>query len=454
MGQDQNALYHEQDGNLVLFKRPRSPFYYCRVKLPTNGRWKKFSTKTEDFDKALEVARREFTSIQIKLEEGIVLESRRFRDVANLAIQEMQEQLDVHQGKVTYHDYIRLIKLMIDFFGNKYISRITHADIHEFLKTRTEKNGRKLGKSTINNYNASLARVYEVALRNGWVQQNQIYKFKNDGRKTEARPYFTDDEVEALKKFMVEYSKRTTAGGVTWKTVEIRKLLRDYVEFILGTGMRPGTEVEQLKWSHIRIDEKNGKEYFRITIPKAKTKKREIVAQFGIQECLDRLARRFGERNRPDPEVIDEDALPEFSVKDLIGADEYIFRLSDGTFPVDLSGAFDILLDQAKLTLDAHGKKRTLYSLRHTYATQRLVERVDIHTLARAMGTSVKMLEDHYSHLDVWKHAELLSGDGEINREILDRNVTELTKQALQTIRIVNKMKREIKALEDESMTT
>jgi integrase len=40
-----------------------------------------------------------------------------------------------------------------------------------------------------------------------------------------------------------------------------------------------------------------------------------------------------------------------------------------------------------------------LYSLRHTYATAELLSGTDIHTLARQMGTSVSMLERHYSKL-------------------------------------------------------
>ena len=42
---------------------------------------------------------------------------------------------------------------------------------------------------------------------------------------------------------------------------------------------------------------------------------------------------------------------------------------------------------------------RTLYSLRHTYATNELLAGTDIHTLAKQMGTSVAMLEAHYSKL-------------------------------------------------------
>ena len=43
--------------------------------------------------------------------------------------------------------------------------------------------------------------------------------------------------------------------------------------------------------------------------------------------------------------------------------------------------------------------KRTLYSLRHTYATFALLDGMDIHTLAKQLGNSAAMIERHYSKL-------------------------------------------------------
>jgi hypothetical protein len=40
-----------------------------------------------------------------------------------------------------------------------------------------------------------------------------------------------------------------------------------------------------------------------------------------------------------------------------------------------------------------------LACIRHTHATQQLISGTDIHTLAKQMGTSVLMLERHYSKL-------------------------------------------------------
>ena len=55
------------------------------------------------------------------------------------------------------------------------------------------------------------------------------------------------------------------------------------------------------------------------------------------------------------------------------------------------------------------GQYRTLYSLRHTYATAELMSGTDIHTLGRQMGTSVTMLERHYSKLTATMAAERLA---------------------------------------------
>jgi integrase len=57
-------------------------------------------------------------------------------------------------------------------------------------------------------------------------------------------------------------------------------------------------------------------------------------------------------------------------------------------------------------------KHRRIYDLRHTYATWSLAAGVDIFTLARRMGTSVKMIDRTYGHL--------VAGADAYERELLD----------------------------------
>jgi len=77
----------------------------------------------------------------------------------------------------------------------------------------------------------------------------------------------------------------------------------------------------------------------------------------------------------------------------------FVFRSCDGRKPYAFNGLFSRLLRHCELLANNAGQTRTLYSLRHTYATNELLSGTDIHTLAKQMGTSVSMLERHYGKL-------------------------------------------------------
>jgi integrase len=89
--------------------------------------------------------------------------------------------------------------------------------------------------------------------------------------------------------------------------------------------------------------------------------------------------------------------------------DRLIFRLPTGEQISNMENIFRNLMKRSKLMYDSGGQRRTLYSLRHTYATRALAKGVDIHTLARQMGTSVLMIEKHYSKITPMLSAEKLA---------------------------------------------
>jgi hypothetical protein len=87
------------------------------------------------------------------------------------------------------------------------------------------------------------------------------------------------------------------------------------------------------------------------------------------------------------------------------------------------------LLTESNLLISASGSRRSTYCFRHTYATFRLMEGIDVYFLAKQMGTSVKMIEDYYGHITPAKNAErILQGipgwepiaesDGDISRSV------------------------------------
>jgi integrase len=77
---------------------------------------------------------------------------------------------------------------------------------------------------------------------------------------------------------------------------------------------------------------------------------------------------------------------------------------------------FNRMMGRAKLLIDTHtGKKRSLYSLRHFYATHELTKgNVTAYQLAEHMGTSIAMLQTHYGHLDLLKLADKFAGEGSV----------------------------------------
>jgi len=68
----------------------------------------------------------------------------------------------------------------------------------------------------------------------------------------------------------------------------------------------------------------------------------------------------------------------------------------DGTAIQSMKKSFASLLAYAQIPPSRDGMDRTIYSLRHFYATQRLSHETSPFLLAKQMGTSVEMLEKFY----------------------------------------------------------
>jgi integrase len=64
------------------------------------------------------------------------------------------------------------------------------------------------------------------------------------------------------------------------------------------------------------------------------------------------------------------------------------------------------LLTESGLQTSSSDARRSTYCFLHTYATFRLREGVDVYFLAKQMGTSLKMIEDHYGHITPVKNAD------------------------------------------------
>ena len=384
------------DGQITLFKRVNSHKWQTAFKID-NSEIRR-STKKVDKAEASLAALDLYLEAKFRHKNGMPLKTRTFGDIAKLAIAEMVRALAEKRGKTVYKDYIiALNRYLIPFLGGYQINRIDFAVISSYEDWRAEKMGKRPTASSVGTHNSAINKVFDEAIKRGYVAAEKRPFLVNEGVDGKRRPDFT--LAEYVK--MVRGLRTFIASSRDGKTREMRLLLRDYALILANSGIRHGTEADNLCWRHIRFVKERGRDVLLFYVD-GKTGGREIVAR---NNCAAFLA-RIQSRNT---------ALNGMSLKQLLETknDSPVFTLSDGSRTDNLRGTFRIFLKQYGLLKDPRtGQNRTLYSLRHTYATFALTYKrgVDIHLLATQMGTSTLMIERHYSHLIARLRSATLAG--------------------------------------------
>jgi integrase len=279
-----------------------------------------------------------------------------------------------------------LTKYHIPFFDRTYITSIDHQKLADFDAWRIGQMGRTPAQSTLKTHNAALRKVYDEAVIRKWMAPGQVPVLSSAaGVPASRRDYFTSEEIEKIR---AAFPAWITARN-SEKTRRIRELLFFYFNVAVHTGLRPGTEMDNLRWNDIQVR----KDHVVITVRKGKTTlhtgNRHVVGNSIVMDMmLDMLAgaQSVEEVNEAD---LSEDSNP------------LVFEL--------LTRNFTALLKRLKLE-SGSGGKRTLYSLRHTYITHLILDRVPVNVIAKQCGTSAAMIEAHYSHITPLMYAKELAG--------------------------------------------
>lgn len=370
---------------LNIYKRSSDAPYQARIRL-SGGNWHRVTTGERVLENAKDKAMELYYEIRMNKKNNLPPVSRKCSSIAKATIAHMQRDLETGVGKKVYNDYINFInRFFIPFFGRRSISSIGQKLLIEFDEFRAEKLGKYPSASTLNTHNSAMNKVFQVALDNNFVVKSQLPILRNNGKKNSVRPSFTISEYRIIVRRLRDWSKT----GHTNKTRMIRELLRDYVLILANTGMRHGTESLSLKWKHIEWFENDKREKFLQITVDGKTGNRQLIARHSVINHLMRIKSHF--------EDLDDMSLDEILKARL---NEYVFRTRDGQRTNQLDRAFNQFLKQNDMLFGSTSDTgRSLYSLRHFYATIQLQRGRNIHHLARQMGTSVKMLEKHYSKL-------------------------------------------------------
>jgi integrase len=387
-----------------LTRRENSKKWQVHYKIDGLKTWFRKSVQTTDVDKAVQLAERLWMKATFEHEEGRPLISKKFKPVAEVVLRRLEEEIKAGTAKPIAKDYVSAINLyLIPYYGNFNVDNIKPATVSQFHVWRKEKVGRELSGSAQNNHNAAFNLVMDEAVQRGYLSDYHRPSTKNTGAESDRRAEFSHEELETLLK----YSAKFIADGRTDRTKMIRQVLAQaYVPFLAATGIRAGTESENLEWRHIDVEVVNGQPVLHIRLQQGKLGPRNFVAHNSCWRILEVMRQISPDlKDTPLEEVLKQRVA------------EKVFRLSDGTVPDNWNKPFRQMLEDSNLLKSpVTDKERSLYSLRHYYATQRLLEGIPIHDLAQQMGTSVLMIQKHYSHLTplmkATQFAGSLSSDG------------------------------------------
>lgn len=421
---DQDLSQRRINDGLYLYKRSNSKNWQMRIRRVSNE-WIALSCGTKDYDEAVKRAIERQSQMLEAQRDGLVDISKRFADIARLTAKELQQEIDADMAQAVNRDYIQVInRYLIPCLGKYQITQIDHKALLKLEEFRTKTLGRTPSKSTINTHNAALNRIFKTAIQRGFLLPLQLPQLVNRGRKIKSRPYFDKDDYKLVARNLREFAKT----GHKNSTKMLRELLRDYALILANTGMRPGKEAYNLKWNQIArsvaYDQRSPKreqfEYLKFSV-KGKGKSRTLIcrdSQQNVSKPLQRLQSRFSE-------------LKDLNEDKLFSVDEYVFRTSDGKRPKHerLTKAFRLFLTTYDLLKNKEGEERSLYSLRHTYATSQLREGANWDELAVNMGTSVKMLRDHYSSWTPEDNAPQFSGFTATQRKLAAKEHSQIEEQ-------------------------
>lgn len=380
-------------GKLTVYMRPQSAQYQCRFKL-SNNKWHSASTGTDNIEQAKTNALAIYETVKIKTDAGLAIVTKTFKQIALDEIANMSRALDNNTGRRCYRDYIFATnKYLIPFFGKYEVEKITTEMLADFDMWRITEMGKEPMASTKRNHASAYIRVVNLARERGYVGHNRSVPLLDaKGKRSQPRPAFTKEEITEL----LCYTETWQKSSYTERTRQMRTLCIAYIEFLVNTGVRHGTEAMRLRWKHLQWHWIGNKKYLRIWVS-GKTGPRYLIAKHEVIKVLERMMRWH--------------KLDYTNLNGLIEAklDKVIFCLPDNTQISNMENIFRNLMVRSKMRMDSGGLNRTLYSLRHTYATFALAGGIDIHTLAKQMGTSVGMIEKHYSKMTATMAAEKLA---------------------------------------------
>jgi len=353
-------------GKVHVYQRPGSSSnWQCSAYI--NGKNHRASTKEDSLSAAKDFAEDWYLEMRGKQKRGELHNEKTFRRAAEQFLKEYEIITDGQRSPKWVEGNKARIRLHLEpFFGNLPLSQVTAGKLQEYRVHRNEdsKSGKPPAKSTIHDEIVTLRQVMKTAQRHEWIRHLPDFSIPyNTNSKVSHRAWFSPDEYRRL----YEATRKNIKQQRNKNHQRLAAQLHDKILFLANTGIRPD-EANWLEYRDVEIveDDATGETILEI----------QVRGKRGVGYCKSthsavRPFERMMERNQPEP--------------------------TDRLFPSDHKKQFNRILNELGLKFDRQGNRRSLYSLRHSYISFRLMEGADIYQIAKNCRTSVEMIEKHYA---------------------------------------------------------
>jgi integrase len=378
---------HELKTGLTIFRRAdvKHRNWYCRIKLPKEDRYKTIALKTSDLNEARDKAFDQDAEVRFRIKHEIPVFDKTFSEVAEEFSKFQKERSEA--GEITFHRW-RVMASHIKTQLNPYVGTVQITQLGEDRwkafpawrqKTGKGRSGGRVSDGTIRDEMATFRSIMNFAAGKSYIRDSQVFEGRLPLGKTR-REEFTPPEYRKLHSFARSWIKQARNDLGTW----YRTMAYNFILIMTNTGMRP-SEARNLRWRDVGTQtDRQGRQFVRLDV-RGKGKFRTLVAASNVATYLDRI-RDISKHTAPD---------------------DFVFVTDQGQMARTLYYSLvERLLIESGLQNGSSGSRRSTYCFRHTYATFRLTEGVDVYFLAKQMGTSVKMIEDHYGHVTPVKNAD------------------------------------------------